>query len=64
MVGDVNGDGKVEGKDLGGVAWCFGSYPGAPPPMSWNPNCDTNNDGKIDGKDLGIVAWHFGEPHP
>jgi parallel beta-helix repeat protein len=64
IVGDVNGDGKVDGKDLGSVAWCFGSYPGAPPPMSWDPNCDTNNDGKVDGKDLGIVAWHFGEPHP
>jgi ABC-type transport system substrate-binding protein len=64
MVGDVKGDGKVDGKDLGSVAWCFGSYPGAPPPMSWDPNADINNDGKIDGKDLGIVAWHFGEPHP
>jgi len=64
IVGDVNGDGKVDGKDLGSVAWCFGSYPGAHPPMSWDPNCDTNNDGKVDGKDLGIVAWHFGEPHP
>jgi parallel beta-helix repeat protein len=64
LVGDVNGDGKVDGKDLGSVAWCFGSYPGAPPPMSWDPNCDINNDGKVDGKDLGTVAWHFGEPHP
>jgi parallel beta-helix repeat protein len=62
--GDVNADGKVDGKDLGWVAWCFGSYPGAPPPMTWDPNCDINNDGKIDGKDLGIVAEHFGEPHP
>jgi len=64
MVGDVKGDGKVDGKDLGLVAWCFGSYPGAPPPMTWDPNADINNDGKIDGKDLGTVAWHFGEPHP
>jgi hypothetical protein len=64
MVGDVNADGKVEGKDLGAIAWSFGSYPGAPPPMSWDPNCDIDNDGKIDGKDLGVVSWHFGEWDP
>jgi parallel beta-helix repeat protein len=64
MVGDVNADGKVEGKDLGKVAWCFGSYPGAPPPLTWDPNCDINNDGKIDGKDLGTVAWNFGTYDP
>jgi len=64
MVGDVNADGKVEGKDLGAIAWSFGSYPGAPPPTSWDPNCDINNDGKIDGKDLGVVSWHFGEWDP
>jgi hypothetical protein len=64
MVGDVNADGKVEGKDLGAIAWSFGSYPGAPPPTSWDPNCDIDNDGKIDGKDLGVVSWHFGEWDP
>jgi hypothetical protein len=64
MVGDVNADGKVEGKDLGAIAWSFGSYPGAPPPMSWDPNCDIDNDGKVDGKDLGVVSWHFGEWDP
>jgi uncharacterized protein (DUF2141 family) len=67
MIGDVNADGKVDGKDLGWVVWCFGYYPGAPP-LTWDPNCDINNDGKVDGKvdgkDLGIVAGHFGEPHP
>ena len=63
IAGDVNGDRKVDGKDLGWVAWCFGSYPGSPT-IYWNPNCDINNDGHADGKDLGIVAEHFGEPPP
>jgi hypothetical protein len=57
-------DGKVDGKDLGWVAWCFGSYPGAPSPMTWDPNADIDNDGKVDGKDLGIVAWYFGTYDP
>lgn len=64
MIGDVNADEKVDGKDLGAVAWCFGSYPEAPLLMNWNPNCDIDNDAKVDGKDLGIVAWHFGESTP
>lgn len=74
MVGDLTGgtasswdfvpDGKVEGKDQSVVLKCFGSWPGAPPPMIWNPNCDINNDEKVDGRDLSIIQKHFGEADP
>lgn len=58
IVGDVNGDGKVDGKDTTIVARAFGSYPGHP---GWNPAADLNSDLKVDGKDLVIVALHFGQ---
>jgi rhodanese-related sulfurtransferase len=74
MVGDLTGapgvpwpglpDGKVDGKDLTLIAKCFGSWPEAPPPMTWNPNADINNDGKVDGKDLTALAKHFGQSDP
>jgi hypothetical protein len=70
IVGDVTGvgglwdfvpDGKCDGKDVTAVALCFGSYPGCPPPLRWEPNCDITNDGKVDGKDITVVALHFGQ---
>jgi len=70
IVGDVTGvgglwdfvpDGKCDGKDITAVALCFGSYPGCPPPLRWEPNCDITNDGKVDGKDITVVALHFGQ---
>jgi len=73
MVGDLCGtgnawdfvpDGVVDGSDLSIVAKCYGSWPGAQPPMIWNANCDVNNDGVVDGSDLAIIAKHFGESNP
>jgi WD40 repeat protein len=74
MVGDLTGgghsvwdfvpDGSVDGSDLIVTAMCFGSYPGVPPPLKWNANCDITNDGSIDGSDLIIIARHFGETSP
>jgi hypothetical protein len=74
MVGDLTGapgvpwpglpDGKVDGKDLTLIAKCFGSWPGAPPPMTWTSNADINDDGKVDGKDLTAMAVHFGQSDP
>jgi parallel beta-helix repeat protein len=61
MVGDLNCDGKVDGKDISIVALCFGSHPGDP---TYNPNCDIFNRSVIDGRDVTIVANHFGEHDP
>jgi uncharacterized protein (DUF2141 family) len=67
LVGDVNGDGKVDMRDLGIVAKAFGShcanyqYVGEPASPNWNPLCDLNGDGKVDMRDLAIVAAHFGQ---
>lgn len=58
LVGDINGDGKVDMKDIGRVARGFGMDPTNP---LWDPNIDINNDYKIDMKDIGIAARHFGE---
>ena len=74
MVGDLTGgsenpwdfvpDGVVDGSDLSIVAKCYGSWPDAQPPMTWNANCDVNDDGVVDGSDLSIIAKHFGEADP
>jgi hypothetical protein len=48
--GDLNGDGKVNGADLGLFLVLFGGN---------DPIADFNNDGEIDGADLGLflVLW-------
>ena len=59
--GDVNGDGKVDMKDIGYVAMRFGRNP---KDSRWSPNADLNDDGKIDMFDIGNTAKHFGEHYP
>lgn len=50
--GDVNGDGKVNGADLGAVLGTFGpASPGAP--------TDFDHNGIVDGADLGFVLGHW-----
>jgi hypothetical protein len=66
ILGDLDGDGKVDGKDLGLAAAAFASYgpdflyPGSPPHPRWNLDCDIHEDNKVDGKDLGMIAFNFG----
>ena len=48
--GDVNGDGKVDGSDLGLVLAGWGSA---------DPSLDLNGDGQVDGADLGIVLANW-----
>lgn len=69
IVGDVNGDGKVDLRDLISVAECLGSvngqaggipvhYSGKP---TYNLYADFNQDGKINILDMIILATHLGQ---
>jgi hypothetical protein len=58
LMGDVNGDGKVDLKDVYIVSLAFGSYPGHP---KWNPVADLNRDGKVDLKDVYLVTKNYGK---
>jgi PKD repeat protein len=66
---DVNGDGRVDGRDIAAAARAFGSYspsylyPGSPASPTWNPDLDFNLDNRIDGRDLSMVARHFGQSY-
>jgi hypothetical protein len=61
IVGDINGDGKVDLKDvfIGGKA--FGSQLCQ---AGWNPNADINNDFKVDLRDYYVICKNFGNTDP
>ena len=61
ILGDINGDLKVDIKDLVLVIKHYASYPNHP---KWNPNADVNGDNKVDVKDLVLVIKHYGEQDP
>jgi len=58
LLGDVNGDGRVDLKDLALVARAFGSTPTSP---NWNPAADINGDGQVNMKDIALVVRNFGQ---
>lgn len=58
--GDLNGDRKVDMRDLAIVARAFGSMPGSP---RWNPIADIDGNGNIDMKDVSFVAKNFGRTY-
>ena len=57
ILGDINGDGKVDIKDIAAAASAFGSVPDHP---RWNPEADINRDKVIDIKDIALVAGNYG----
>jgi hypothetical protein len=69
MLGDINVDGRVDGRDVALAARAFGSYasdvlcPGSLPHPRWNAAADENEDGKIDACDLGLIAENFGKTY-
>jgi hypothetical protein len=64
--GDLNGDRKIDMRDLAIVAKAFGSSPGNP---RWNPLADITGsialvpDGKVDMRDISFVAKQFGQSY-
>jgi hypothetical protein len=57
-IGDVNGDGKVNLKDIGQIARAIYSVPSD---TRWDPHCDLNADNVINLKDIAIAATNFGK---
>jgi Ca2+-binding EF-hand superfamily protein len=58
VVGDVNGDGKVDMKDVSIIARAFGSDPSD---ARWDPIADLNGDLKVDMKDIAAACANFGK---
>jgi PKD repeat protein len=64
---DLNGDHKIDGRDLIIVSRAFGSYgpnyfyPGSPATLGWNPIADVNGDNKVDGRDIIPVSRNYGK---
>jgi len=58
MLGDVNGDGTINMRDISEAAQAFGAYPGHP---RWNPEVDLNSDGVVNMRDLSMIAQLFGK---
>jgi len=61
MIGDVNGDNRIDMRDIYQAALAFGSYPSHP---RWNPQVDITQDNKVDMRDLVLIARNFGKTHP
>ena len=58
LLGDLNGDGIVDIRDISTVGRAFGSYPGHP---NWNPIADLNGDNIVDIRDISTVGRNFGK---
>jgi parallel beta-helix repeat protein len=58
MLGDFDGDGNVDMRDIGEVALAFGSHAGG---ELWNAYADMNQDGRVDMRDIGTPCVNFGK---
>jgi hypothetical protein len=56
-LGDINGDGYIDNKDLVLLQAAYGSRPGD---SNWNPRADLNGDGVVDLADLVILSHNMG----
>ncbi|MBS7621829.1 hypothetical protein KEJ32_06945 [Candidatus Bathyarchaeota archaeon] len=60
MLGDLNGDGKIDMSDVGSLTRAFGTKK---KDLRWNEEADLNNDGKIDMTDVGIILREMWKTH-
>lgn len=58
ITGDINGDGRVNYKDLFILAAAYGSYVGG---EKYNVGADLNGDGKVNYQDLFLLAASYGK---
>jgi peptide/nickel transport system substrate-binding protein len=58
LIGDINGDGKVNILDVSKAALAFGSYPGH---IRWDPTADIDGNKKITIVDIAKMALQFGK---
>jgi len=64
LVGDINGDGKVDIRDISVAAQAFGTIAGDP---RWNPDADITGtmylvpDGFVNIRDVALIAKNFGK---
>lgn len=58
LMGDVNGDGKVDMRDIAQLVQVFHTFPGKP---NWTPENDLDNNGLIDMRDIAICIMNFGK---
>jgi len=61
IIGDVNGDGKIDASDLSDFSEAYGATFGIP---NWNPSCDFNTDNKVEVSDLINLGKNYGEADP
>ena len=58
--GDLNCDGKVDGRDLDFVEKALNSCPGK---QNWNPAADLYGNAQVNGADMTLVAKNFGNTY-
>jgi archaellum component FlaF (FlaF/FlaG flagellin family) len=56
FMGDVNGDGKVDMRDVTAEILCFRAYPGHP---KWDPEMDLDRNRIIDMRDIVLIVINF-----
>lgn len=61
LLGDVNGDGKVDMTDVGLAATAFGESTGDRRWLPWGPYADITNDGKVDLFDIAWICKNWGK---
>jgi hypothetical protein len=61
IMGDENGDGVVDMRDISDVCNAYAAFTGSP---KWNFYADFNRDGRIDLRDIGTACANFGKRCP